>query len=66
MVKLTQSLSVWLAQNHIEIYHLIIFGHLELFTQEMWDEYIAWCKTEEGSQYLIGGCKYREDWDGSN
>ena len=66
MVKLTQSLAMWLALNHIEIMHLIMFGHLELFTQEMWDEYIPWCKTEEGAQYLKGGSKYKEDWDGTD
>lgn len=58
MVKLTQSLSQWLFDNHREILPLIMFGHTELLTDEMWNEYIAWCKTDEGRQYLKGGSKY--------
>lgn len=60
MVKLTQSLSHWLWENHKEIVHLIILGHIELFTEEMQKEYIEWCKTDEGKQYLKGGSKYKE------
>lgn len=60
MVKLTQSLSHWLWENHKEIIHLIILGHIELFTEEMQKEYIEWCKTDEGKQYLKGGSKYKE------
>lgn len=62
MVKLTQSLAMWLGTYHTDKLHLIMFGYLELFTQEMWDDYIAWCQTEEGMQYLKGGSKYKEDW----
>ena len=36
-----------------------MFGHTELFTEEMQKEYIAWCKTDEGKQYLKGGSKYK-------
>ena len=32
-----------------------MFGHVELFTEEMQKEYIAWCQTEEGKSYLKGG-----------
>lgn len=60
MVKLTQSLAHWLWENHREIMHLIILGHIELFTEEMQKEYIEWCKTDEGKQYLKGGSKYKE------
>ena len=35
-----------------------MFGHTELFTEEMQKEYIEWCKTDEGKQYLEGGSKY--------
>jgi hypothetical protein len=61
MVKLTQSLSQWLFDNHREKLPLIMFGHTELLTDEMWNEYIAWCKTDEGRQYLKGGSKYVHD-----
>ena len=60
MVKLTQSLEHWLWENHRELISPIMFGHIELMTQEMWNEYIAWCQTDDGKQYLEGGSKYKE------
>lgn len=39
---------------------LIMFGHTELIINKMWNEYIAWCKTDEGRQYLKGGSKCKE------
>jgi len=60
MVKLTQSLRRWLFINHPEKLPLIMFGHIELFTKKMQREYLEWCKTEEGKQYLKGGSKYKE------
>ena len=61
MVRLTQSLSHWLFVNHKELLPLIMFGHTELLTEEMFSEYIEWCKTEEGRKYLKGGSEYKED-----
>lgn len=61
MVRLTQSLSQWLFVNHKELLPLIMFGHTELLTEEMYSEYIEWCKTEEGRKYLKGGIEYKED-----
>lgn len=61
MVQLTQSLQHWLFENHPEIIGLIMFGHVELFTDEMYKEYIAWLETDDGKQYLRGGSKYREE-----
>ena len=61
MVKMTQSLSHWLWENYRKEYTLILFGHVELFTEKMKAEYLAWCKTDEGKQYLKGGSKYKED-----
>ena len=52
MVKFTQSLEHWLVTNYPKEYVLIGFGHTELLTQEMWNAYIEWCKTEEGQLYL--------------
>ena len=60
MVKLTASLEHWLMVNHFEKIPLIMLGHIELLTQEMWDSYIEWCQTDEGKEYLEGGSKYRK------
>lgn len=61
MVKLTQSFQHWLLENHKDKIALIMFGHTELITDEMWAAYIEWCKTEDGRQYLKGGSKYVEE-----
>ncbi len=60
MVKLTQSLERWLYVNHHDKLGLIMFGHTELMTEEMFKEYIEWCKTPEGKSYLKGGSNYAE------
>lgn len=60
MIKLTYSLKHWLAVNYPNVFVLITFGHLELFTPEMQKEYIEWCQTEEGKRYLVGGDLYHE------
>lgn len=59
MIRLTQSLEQWLFENHKDILGLIMLGHTELFTEEMEQEYLAWCLTDEGKQYLKGGSKYK-------
>lgn len=61
MVRLTQSFQHWLWVNHRDKIGLILLGHTELITEEMVKEYIEWCKTEEGRQYLKGGSKYKEE-----
>lgn len=61
MVKMTQSLYHWLWENHKDIIGLIMFGHTELLTDEMWRDYIEWCQTEEGQSYLKGGSNYVEE-----
>lgn len=63
MVKLTWSLYNWLFMYHRDILSPLMFGHVELFTDEMQAEYIEWCKTEEGRQYLKGGSKYKEEYE---
>ena len=60
---MTQSLQHWLWLNHKELIPLIMFGHTELFTEEMQKEYLEWCQTEEGKKYLKGGSEYREVQD---
>ena len=52
MITLTESLAHYLWVNHRNIIGLIMFGHTELLTDEIWDNYIAWCQTEEAKPYL--------------
>lgn len=52
MIKLTKNLQHWLLENHSDIISLIMFGHIELFTQDMRKEYLKWCQTEEGKKYI--------------
>ena len=61
MVKLTQSLKQWLFENHKEKIPLIMLGHVELMTKDMTEEYLAWCQTDDGKQYLKGGSKYKDE-----
>ena len=61
MVRLTQSLSHWLFVNHPKELPLIMFGHVELLTEEMYAEYLEWCQTDEGKSYLKGGENYKEE-----
>lgn len=63
MVQLTQSLTKWLFDNHKKLLPLIMFGHIELFTDEMQQQYLEWCKTDEGRSYLKGGENYKEEDD---
>ena len=60
MVYMTQSLSHWLTVNYPDILPLVMFGHLELITNDMYQEYLNWCITPEGKEYLEGGSKYKE------
>ena len=62
MVLLTQSMYEWLWRYDKTLISLIMCGHVELFTEEMQQEYIAWCQTEEGKQYLKGGSEYDEEY----
>lgn len=61
MNRMTQSFSAWCLKFHPELYSLLIFGHGELLTKDMYQHYLAWVRTDEGKQYLEGGSKYRED-----
>lgn len=58
MVVLTQSLEHWLFENHRDKVGLILFGNIAILTEEMFNEYLQWCKTDDGKQYLVGGSKY--------
>ena len=62
MTKCTQSLRHWLFENGYKKELVYIeFGHTEFLTEDMWNRYIEWCKTDEGRQYLKGGSKYVEE-----
>lgn len=61
MVKLTQSLQHFLWEFHRDLTGLIVMGHVELFTPEIQQEYLEWCATDDGKQYLQGGAKYTEE-----
>lgn len=61
MVKLTQSLKQWLWEYHRELIVPLTLGKVELFTPELKSQYIEWCQTEEGRQYLQGGSKYKKE-----
>jgi hypothetical protein len=62
MIRLTQSLAEFLWRFHRDILSPLLFGHVELYTEEIEQEYYAWLQTEEGKQYLVGGGKYKEGW----
>lgn len=59
-VKLTASLEHWLLINEPETFVLVGFGHLECFTDDMKERYLAWVQTDEGREYLKGGSKYHD------
>ena len=59
MTRMTRSFSVWCLKFHRDIYSLLMFGHTELLTKEMYQEYLDWVQTDEGRQYLEGGSKYK-------
>lgn len=61
MIILTQSLEQFIFKFYRDKFSLIMFGHLEEFTEEMKKEYLEWCKTDEGKQYLEGGSKYNPE-----
>ena len=65
MVHMTQSFEVWLFTYHKDLLAPLMFGHTELITEELAKEYINWCKTDEGKQYLKGGSRYDENHEGN-
>lgn len=47
MVTLTDSVKLFLFENHRDIIISLTFGHAELLTKEIWNEYIEWMKKDE-------------------
>ena len=60
MIKFTQSMKAWLWKYHRELIVPLSFGHLEEFTEDLQQEYVEWCETDEGISYLQGGANYKE------
>lgn len=52
MIRMTKSFALWCFKYHKDIYSLLIFGHIELLTEDMYKEYLEWLHTDEGKQYL--------------
>lgn len=52
MVTFTKSFGQWIFRFHKDIAVLLMFGHTELLTDELWKEYIEWCQSDEGRQFL--------------
>ena len=55
MVEISKSLQHWLWENHREKLVYIKFGHIELLTPDMWDDYSKWLSTDEGKKWLEDG-----------
>lgn len=66
MVKMTQSFAAWCLNYHRELFTPLSFGHTELLTDELMQEYLEWVRTDEGRQYLKGGSKYIEENEGES
>lgn len=65
MIKVTQSMRTWLWNNHNDIYALVVmFGHIELVTDDMYAEYIEWCKDCQHNEvcryYPYDGCQFKD------
>ena len=52
MIKMTKSFEVFIARYHKDILVPLSFGHIELMTDEIWEEYVNWCETDEAKPYL--------------
>lgn len=62
MIILTQSLLHFLEEFHRDLIIPLGMGHIELFTPEVAQEYLEWCATDDGKQYLQGGAKCEYVW----
>lgn len=52
MIKMTKSFEVFISRYHKDILVPLSFGHIELMTDEIWEEYVNWCETDEAKPYL--------------
>jgi hypothetical protein len=49
---MTKSFEIFISQYHKDILVPLSFGHIELMTDEIWEEYVNWCETDETKPYL--------------
>lgn len=52
MIRLTESLEIFLSQHYKDLIVPLSFGHSELLTDEIWQEYLSWCQTDEAKPYM--------------
>lgn len=52
MITMTKSLSAFIWKYYKDLYVPLTFGHIELLTDNIQEEYIEWCQTEEAKQYF--------------
>lgn len=52
MIEITKSLSAFLFKYYKDLYVPIFFGHIELLTDEIYEEYLNWCLTDEAKEYF--------------
>ena len=52
LIRLTRSLEVFLSQHYKDLIVPLSFGHSELLTEEIWQEYLSWCQTDEAKPYM--------------
>lgn len=52
MIRLTKSLEFFIIRYHKDILVPLSFGHSEVLTEEIWQEYLNWCQTDEAKPYM--------------
>ena len=60
MIEMTKSFEVFIARKHKDILVPLSFGHIELMTDEIWEEYVNWCETDEAKPYLNETAEVKE------
>ena len=52
MVTLSKSLHHWLFKNYPDKLVYTMFGHVEVLTEDIINEYTQWLSTDEGKKWL--------------
>lgn len=52
MIKISHRLEVFLRKYYEDFWPLISLGFYELITDEMWNEYVDWCHSDEGRMVI--------------
>lgn len=53
VVEMTKSFSAWCLKFHKDLLIPLMFGHIELLTEKLYEEYLDWVRTDEGRKYLV-------------